>query len=713
MLRQSSNDDDDSSRSFHDDKLTTTKSSSSGSRQSSWSSCLSDELSFKEDNKAARDSGKDSDNDTHDPVGHLSRENFSEGEIPGDHSPGEEVRIDGSSSGLVGTDRGLGGSSDHRYEGNIPIDIPNDQNSVTRKDSQNSTPQNVVKNNIAQDGNENRISLEDDSWIDEDGWIETRENSSTVQSDNQNYIPPEDNVDKRYHVKFRRNDNRSKQGKKMGRSPHDNRSLEAEAHFTFELAKKVLMLAGGVAPSPNSIFGQGEPTNTVTQSICNRALQLCAFELGLFALGLHNKTCFNWLSRTYSAHVSWISTQALELGNVALSILLEKWEEHLTPAEVASIADRASKSNDQTTVQNAAQLALACLSMAHTLNPGYIRSSLTQCKEQGSELLEQACKAVESAADGGGVYPEVLFEVAKLWEYLYEETHPQENNEARVSPAREDNDTRGTHEDRNPRGSHEESHEPRHGPSPQPVIVKMSRMGLSAAHHVPTTPYGYNRSYGLFIPLPTPEQLVQQQITQQVQHLMDSYQASRGQQVPYQLVNAYRVGMLALENLGRRPVDDQPNTILAKNPPFKTEIHWLCNISNKVDISSLQRFCRVAVNSIHSPFVLHDLALEAAGLMAKSNPSQIAFHLRSPCLSPMVVKCLMNYAQCVHQNLQGLPKSEYPEFVELIMHARGAYCMAPGGMTQFNDLLQAIRRSTAKKKDLWQKITTALAQQQK
>ena len=620
--------------------------------------------------------------------------------------------MESGSSGLVGLGRSLSASSGDLFEGNVPIDIPNDQNLA---ENENSIAQNVVKNNITHE-DENQIPQEVDCWIDEDGWIETQSNP-TAQNENQNYIPQGDNANKRYG-KFKRNDNKSKRNKRIGRSPHDNRSLEAEAHFTFELAKKVLMLAGGVTPSPNSIFGQGEPTNTVTQSICNRALQLCAFELGLFALGLHNKTCFNWLSRTYSAHVSWISTQALELGNVALSILLEKWEEHLTPAEVASIADRASKSNDQTTVQKAAQLALACLSMAHTLNPGYIRSSLAQCKEHGSELLEQACKAVESAADGGGVYPEVLFEVAKLWEHLYEQTQPQESSEPRISPAREanevrENDSRGNHEDRNPRVSLEESHEPRHGPSSQPLIVKMSRMGLTPAHHVPAMPYGYNRNYGLFIPLRTPEQLVQQQITQQVQHLMESYQASQGKQVPYQLVNAYRVGMLALENLGRRPVDDQPNTILAKNPPFKAEIHWLCNISNKVDISSLQRFCRVAVNSIHSPFVLHDLAREAAGLMARSNPSQIAFHLRSPCLSPMVVKCLMNYAQCVQQNLQGLPKSEYPEFVELIMHARGAYCMAPGGMTQFNDLLQNIRRSTAKKKDLWQKITTALAQQQK
>ena len=624
--------------------------------------------------------------------------------------------IERSSSGLIGVAGSFSGSSGDLHEGtgNIPIDVPE----VPQNDNQISIPQNDVKSDIPQDNNQDRIPKDDDSWIDDDGWIEYR--NPVAQNDHETSVAMSNNRGKRYS-KYWQSERSNTRGKRDRRSHHDNRSIEAEAHFTFELAKKVFMLAGGATPSPNSLFVPAETTGSVTQPICNRALQLCAFELALFALGLHNLTCSNWLSRTYSSHVSWISTQALELGNVALSILLEKWEKHLTPSEVASIADRASKSNDAVTVKTAAQLALACLSMAHTLNPGYIRSSLGQCKEQGSELLEQACTAVEKAAGGGGVYPEVLFEVAKHWEYLYKQAHKKDDDEQTstadekevgTNDSREDLDSRGSHDTR---GSLVESYEPCHSakPSSQTILVKMSRISLASAHHVSTTPFTYTRNYGLFIPLPTPEQCVQQQISQQVQHLMENYQGARAQQVPYQLDNAYRVGMLALETLGRRPADDQHNTMLAKNPPYKADIHWLCKIANEVSMSHLQRFCRVSVNSIHSPFLLHELALEASGLMAKSNPSQIAFHLRSPSLSPMVQKCLMNYAQCVQQNLQGLPKSEYSEFVELIMHARGAYCMAPGGMTQFNDLLQNIRRNTTKKKDLWQKITTGLAHQQK
>lgn len=34
-------------------------------------------------------------------------------------------------------------------------------------------------------------------------------------------------------------------------------------------------------------------------------------------------------------------------------------------------------------------------------------------------MLEQSCLTVENAAKGGGVYPEVLFQVAKYWYDLY------------------------------------------------------------------------------------------------------------------------------------------------------------------------------------------------------------------------------------------------------------------------------------------------------
>ncbi|XP_064625296.1 zinc finger SWIM domain-containing protein 8-like isoform X2 [Lineus longissimus] len=197
-----------------------------------------------------------------------------------------------------------------------------------------------------------------------------------------------------------------------------NQPSEALAHFMFELAKTVLTRAGG--NSSTSLFTQ--PSNSNAPTGPHRNLHLCAFQIGLYALGVHNCVSPNWLSRTYSSHVSWITGQAMEIGSASINILIETWEGHLTPPEVASLADRASRGRDHNMVRAAAELALSCLPHAQALNPNEIQRALIQCKEQCREKLERACLAVESAAKDGGVYPEVLFDVAKRWYELYEET---------------------------------------------------------------------------------------------------------------------------------------------------------------------------------------------------------------------------------------------------------------------------------------------------
>ncbi|KRT86467.1 hypothetical protein AMK59_1153, partial [Oryctes borbonicus] len=194
-----------------------------------------------------------------------------------------------------------------------------------------------------------------------------------------------------------------------------NQPSEAGAHFMFELAKTVLTKAGG--NSSTSLFTQ--PSTSQNHHGPNRALHMCAFQLGLYALGLHNCVSPNWLSRTYSSHVSWITGQAMEIGAAAISFLIDTWEGHLTPPEAASIADRASRGCDPNMVRAAAELALSCLPHAHALNPNEITRAILQCKEQSDIMLEHACLTVESAAKGGGVYPEVLFQVAKYWYELY------------------------------------------------------------------------------------------------------------------------------------------------------------------------------------------------------------------------------------------------------------------------------------------------------
>lgn len=87
-------------------------------------------------------------------------------------------------------------------------------------------------------------------------------------------------------------------------APHvPNQPSEAAAHFYFELAKTVLIKAGG--NSSTSIFTQ--PSASGGHQGPHRNLHICAFEIGLYALGLHNFVSPNWLSRTYSSHVSWIT----------------------------------------------------------------------------------------------------------------------------------------------------------------------------------------------------------------------------------------------------------------------------------------------------------------------------------------------------------------------------------------------------------------------
>ena len=77
----------------------------------------------------------------------------------------------------------------------------------------------------------------------------------------------------------------------------------------------------------------------------------------------------------------------------------------------------------------AAELALSVLPHAGALNPNEIQRAIQQCKEQSNTMLEKACLAVEKAATGGGVYPEVMFEVARHWHHLFEKHAPASSNE--------------------------------------------------------------------------------------------------------------------------------------------------------------------------------------------------------------------------------------------------------------------------------------------
>ena len=50
---------------------------------------------------------------------------------------------------------------------------------------------------------------------------------------------------------------------------------------------------------------------------------------------------------------------------------------------------------------------------------------------------------------------------------------------------------------------------------------------------------------------------------------------------PY-LINAFRVGLLALETLSRRVHDDRPQIKYARNPPYGEDVKWLLSVAIKL-----------------------------------------------------------------------------------------------------------------------------------
>ncbi|ESO89038.1 hypothetical protein LOTGIDRAFT_209983 [Lottia gigantea] len=502
-----------------------------------------------------------------------------------------------------------------------------------------------------------------------------------------------------------------------------NQPSEASAHFMFELAKTILTKAGG--NSSTSLFTQ--PTSNSNPPGPHRNLHICAFQIGLYALGLSNCVSPNWLSRTYSSHVSWITGQAMDIGSVAIRILIDTWEGHLTPPEVASLADRASRGRDPNMVRAAAELALSCLPHAHALNPTEVSRALFQCKEQSTDMLERACLAVETAAKGGGVFPEVLFDVGKHWYKLSEDVA------ANTEPS--DNADNSSHNVTSPQLLPQAN-----GQMATQAVVLPYAISQAGPHHG-QLPHSYVPPYSYMqqVPAPFSHQYTQHHLP--IHSIHPAYMAPYAFQNPTQFVNmqslpthpipyhssnnpaqfnyvmaAFRVGMSAMEMLARRVHDDRPQTKYARNPPYGEDVKWLLGIAMKLGTYYIQQFCASAVNAVVSPHILYDLALEAAKFMARNNnashptnPTHVSNQLRSNILNSLFQKCLQMFMQCAHQRIHHITQADYDEFVSIVCRARNAFYMAPGGMVQFTELLQSLRRSKSCRKELWQRIVNGLA----
>jgi len=157
------------------------------------------------------------------------------------------------------------------------------------------------------------------------------------------------------------------------------------------------------------------------------------------------------------------------------------------------------------------------------------------------------------------------------------------------------------------------------------------------------------------------------------------------------LLAAYRVGMLALETLGRKVHDDRPQAKFARNPTYGEDVKWLLSISRKLGAQYLQQFCICAVNSIANPFVLHEIVLDAALVSSRNNLAWVYQNPRSP-LQPLVQKCQQMYFQCLHQKLYHISASDYEDFVSIVCTARKAFHLTPDGASQFKEWLQNLRR---------------------
>ena len=67
------------------------------------------------------------------------------------------------------------------------------------------------------------------------------------------------------------------------------------------------------------------------------------------------------------------------------------------------------------------------------------------------------------------------------------------------------------------------------------------------------------------------------------------------------------------------------------------------------------------------------------------------------------------YTQCLHHRINHIQACDFDDFVSVVCHARTAFCLTPGGMVQFNELLQSVRRTKSCKKELWGRIVNGLA----
>ncbi|XGW26677.1 hypothetical protein V3C99_007353 [Haemonchus contortus] len=382
-------------------------------------------------------------------------------------------------------------------------------------------------------------------------------------------------------------------------------TTEAHAHYMHELAKRVLTEAGG---SQSSVvfapIGQSPLAS-------NRKLHMCAFLIGMYAIGLHNQVCTSWRSRTYSTHVSWINLQASELGLMAIEVVRETWPTHLTPSEAAGLADKAGQSRDPAVVEEAARLALSVLPYAYTLSAAETQRALLQCREQGAALLESACRAIEEAANQEIVFADVLFRVARYWHDLhYELDHPtvhqQQHQNQPGSQAVQFNSNNQHQQYFNIPSTHAQQHQYYY----QHIHPSQSIAFMQA--HPPPVPVS-QAGNGNNLSVSVANEMGRLHQSQSAPQLSGSrLGAQMTSETRPRLVNAHRVGIRALATIAASANDEtRQYSKYSQTPPFAEDIRWLFTISVQLGTPYFVSFLDAVAKAVSSPFLLFQFAMEA------------------------------------------------------------------------------------------------------
>ena len=278
---------------------------------------------------------------------------------------------------------------------------------------------------------------------------------------------------------------------------------------------------------------------------------------------------------------------------------------------------------DQTTRRTAAELVLSCLPYAQSLSSTDITNSISLCGEQDEEMLERACSAVENASLNGGIQPELLFFISRKWHELYKKKRVREQGENNDGAPNQqeiglDNPSFTLLNNSGRQESQPLYMTPAEFVQEQMHIQAQEILGRQIPRNTPQDQFTwmYPQYTGPLHHCPLPQQAIHSRRIPNIESYSIPYnnfpEELNLSEIPRHLQNCYRVGMKAMEALTLPLPDDRPEVKYAMSPPSSEDIRWMCEIAASLGPTCLKKFCKAVYSAVTSPYLLHDLALEAA-----------------------------------------------------------------------------------------------------